>query len=382
MAKPEISKELHDAIRNVTGGIKVARRQLVKMEIRTEKFEKKALAFSACRLFIVNAKSPFKLEHKFHYLNINTIESRRPNQLTIRINGDKTFSFRTLESDTEDVNLMIIHIGTALKTIFPNMAIERLIPRIEVLPPERVSTMYSMFRDIETRDPGPCGGFSNMYKCMCDLHHLPYREEVAWDVDTIYLSHDTKELSLQDFDHLNPRDLIPIVAALEYNPWFTKIVARGNKLLPETSDQLLQVMKKTNAIEELVLDGVGLKGDFAQQLSIALTSNGNCPLKGLDISNNQIEDRGLNHLSGPLSKVSHGLVHLNLSRTGITVKGINSLAQTLSFNKVTPNTLTYLNLSENPLRGEEPQYFFNFLSQPNALTHLDLSGTEISLENV
>ena len=29
--------------------------------------------------------------------------------------------------------------------------------------------------------------------------------------------------------------------------------------LPETSDQLLQVMKKTNAIEELVLDGVGLK---------------------------------------------------------------------------------------------------------------------------
>ena len=65
--------------------------------------------------------------------------------------------------------------------------------------------MYSMFRDLETRDPGPCGGFSNMYKCMCDLHHLPYREEVAWDVDTIYLSHDTKELSLQDFDHLNPR---------------------------------------------------------------------------------------------------------------------------------------------------------------------------------
>ena len=27
------------------------------------------------------------------------------------------------------------------------------------------------------------------------------------------------------------RDLIPIVAALEYNPWFTKIVARGNKLV-------------------------------------------------------------------------------------------------------------------------------------------------------
>ena len=50
-----------DAIRHVTGGIKVARRQLVRMEVRTDKFEKKALAFSACRLFIVNAKSPFKV---------------------------------------------------------------------------------------------------------------------------------------------------------------------------------------------------------------------------------------------------------------------------------------------------------------------------------
>ncbi len=63
---PSFSRRDSDAIRHVTGGIKVARRQLVKMEIRTEKFEKKALAFSACRLFIVNAKSPFKVG-KFRY---------------------------------------------------------------------------------------------------------------------------------------------------------------------------------------------------------------------------------------------------------------------------------------------------------------------------
>lgn len=27
---------------------------------------------------------------------------------------------------------------------------------------------------------GPCGGFSTQYAWMCDLHGLPYREEVAW----------------------------------------------------------------------------------------------------------------------------------------------------------------------------------------------------------
>lgn len=31
-----------------------------------------------------------------------------------------------------------------------------------------------------TRHTGPCGGFSTQYACMCDLHAVPYREEVAW----------------------------------------------------------------------------------------------------------------------------------------------------------------------------------------------------------
>lgn len=52
---------------------------------------------------------------------------------------------------------------------------------------------------------GPCGGFSDQYACMCDYHALPYRAEVAWDVDTIYLSHDTRELYLHDFDYLEQK---------------------------------------------------------------------------------------------------------------------------------------------------------------------------------
>lgn len=31
-----------------------------------------------------------------------------------------------------------------------------------------------------TRHTGPCGGFSTQYACMCDLHAVPYRDEVAW----------------------------------------------------------------------------------------------------------------------------------------------------------------------------------------------------------
>ena len=29
-------------------------------------------------------------------------------------------------------------------------------------------------------DPGPCGGYTQMYMCMCDLHQESYMAEVAW----------------------------------------------------------------------------------------------------------------------------------------------------------------------------------------------------------
>ena len=62
----------------------------------------------------------------------------------------------------------------------------------------------------DPKDVGPCGGFSAQYLCMCDYYSMPFREEVAWDVDTIYFSHDSHELCLQDFEHLDHRDLICI----------------------------------------------------------------------------------------------------------------------------------------------------------------------------
>lgn len=88
---------------------------------------------------------------------------------------------------------------------------------------------------------------------------------ISQDVDTIYLSQDTRELNLQDFIHLENRlggrlaplpsplrlhlvpplnslislcllllflrDLIAIIAALEHNQWFTKLSIKDHKLV-------------------------------------------------------------------------------------------------------------------------------------------------------
>ena len=57
--------------------------------------------------------------------------------------------------------------------------------KIDVVPPERMKTMYDMMRDIEGREQGPCGGFTVMYACMCDYYNLTFRDEVAWVSDYI-----------------------------------------------------------------------------------------------------------------------------------------------------------------------------------------------------
>lgn len=55
------------------------------------------------------------------------------------------------------------------------------------------------------------------------------------------------------------RDLVPIISALEYNTWFTKLRASHIKLSHEAIDRILHIMKKNLTIEELYLDNLGVK---------------------------------------------------------------------------------------------------------------------------
>ncbi|XP_064611980.1 F-actin-uncapping protein LRRC16A-like isoform X2 [Liolophura sinensis] len=383
-AVSNIPREIQDSMRDVLDRrIKLSIKRMVRQEVRADKVENKILAFAACRLFVLSAKVPTKVDFSVHYLDIQAIESRRLNQLSLSV-GDKTHVFCSLETDTEEINHMIIHIGTSLKQIFPSFPLERLIKRIEVTPQERLKVMYDMMKGIEKKDVGPCGGFSHMYACMCDYHLLPYREEVAWDVDTIYLSQDSKELCLKDFDHLEGRDLVPVISALEHNSWFTKLNINNVKLVPEAHGEILKVMKKNAVLSELHMTNTGIKVDFVQKLSTALLSNGGSQLTKLDLSNNLLEDRGLLHLTGALVKLSKGLTYLNLAKTGLTGKGIGKLAEALTSNKSMPGSLQTLILADNSMKGDDSaaQSLFNFLAQPNTISHLDLSNTDVPLDGL
>ncbi|KFO85012.1 Leucine-rich repeat-containing protein 16A, partial [Buceros rhinoceros silvestris] len=334
---------------------------------------------ASCRAFLLTSRIPTKLELTFSYLEIQGVTSSKPGQLIMET---EKCSISMKMASSEDVNEVLAHIGTCLRKIFPGLSPVRILKKVTMEPSERLANLQALWDSQTVAELGPCGGFSQMYACVCDWLGFSYREEVQWDVDTIYLTQDTRELNLQDFSHLDHRDLIPIVAALEYNQWFTKLSSKDLKLSTDVCEQILRVVSRSNRLEELVLENAGLRTDFAQKLASALAHNPNSGLHTINLASNPLEDRGVSSLSIQFAKLPKGLKHLNLSKTSLSPKGVNSLSQSLSANSLIANTLIYLDLSGNALRGDDLSSLYNFLAQPNALVHLDLSNTECALDMV
>ncbi|XP_074755439.1 F-actin-uncapping protein LRRC16A isoform X5 [Athene noctua] len=376
----DVPKELIESVRDVIGRkIKISVKKKVKLETKGDKVDNKILVLASCRAFLLTSRIPTKLELTFSYLEIQGVTSSKPGQLIMET---EKCSISMKMASSEDVNEVLAHIGTCLRKIFPGLSPVRILKKVTMEPSERLANLQALWDSQTVAELGPCGGFSQMYACVCDWLGFPYREEVQWDVDTIYLTQDTRELNLQDFSHLDHRDLIPIVAALEYNQWFTKLSSKDLKLSTDVCEQILRVVSRSNRLEELVLENAGLRTDFAQKLASALAHNPNSGLHTINLASNPLEDRGVSSLSIQFAKLPKGLKHLNLSKTSLSPKGVNSLSQSLSANSLIANTLIYLDLSGNALRGDDLSSLYNFLAQPNALVHLDLSNTECALDMV
>ncbi|XP_050323757.1 F-actin-uncapping protein LRRC16A isoform X3 [Bactrocera neohumeralis] len=373
-----------ESVKSILGRhTKILVKYMVKLETKGDKTENRVLVFTPVRIYLLIAKVPTKIECHFHYLDIQAVESKKSTHFSI-ITNDRPYSFATsfdAGSFSANADVILTDLASAIKHIFPTVPLKYIIRKIDIQPPEREVVFSEEFRPTDPRSVGPCGGFSTQYACMCDFHGVPYREEVAWDIDTIYLSHDTRVLNLRDFDHLEPKDLMAIVSALEYNTFFRGLKASHMRLSNETLERILHVLKRSMWLEELHLEALGLRSDFLHKLAVSVITNNNPAIRTIDLSHNLIEDKGAIHLAGPIAKVSKGLCKLALAHCGLTSKGVNQMSHSLSLNQSISNSLTHLDLSGNSLKDDITN-LHNFLAQPNVLEHLDLSSTDITLENL
>ncbi|KAG7324560.1 hypothetical protein KOW79_012576 [Hemibagrus wyckioides] len=380
VSEEDISKEVLESVQDAVGRqLKLSLRKKVHLEGKGDKQDTRILALAPHRAFLLSARVPARVEQSFNFFDIQVVGSSRTGQLVV--DYDKGQLCVKLSSN-EEVDEVIAQIGISIQEHCPGLNPLRVMKKLSLKPAERTTSLQALWENNPPTDTGPCGAFSRMYWCVCDQMGLPYRAEVQWDVDTIYLTQDTQELNLQDFIHLETRDLLAIVAVLEYNQWFTKLSLKDYKLSTDLCDQILRVVARSSRLEELALENTGLKADFAQKLASALSQNPHSALHTLNLANNSVEDKGVASLSSPLGKISSGLKHLNLSKNSLSAKGVNILAQSLCSNSSFFNTLTHLDLSGNTLRGDDLTNLCNFLSQPNSLHTLDLSNCDCALDLV
>lgn len=202
------------------------------------------------------------------------------------------------------------HVASAIKKVFPRSTLGKLF---------RKPTPSSLLARLERNHPlestvpsSPCGGFLETYEALCDYNGFPFREEIQWDVDTIYHRQSCRHFCLGDFSHLGSRDLALSVAALSYNLWFRRLSCMDMKLSLEVSEQILHMTSQSSYLEELVLETCGLRGDFVRRLAQALAGHFNSGLRELSLSGNLLDDRGMAKFGRPKADEPGGVRFMEL----------------------------------------------------------------------
>ncbi|XP_071397839.1 capping protein, Arp2/3 and myosin-I linker protein 3 [Centroberyx affinis] len=376
-----VSREITESIRKVLDKQAIKFVRAVKQDARSGKSDDRILVLATWRLYLFAVKVPTKVEVTFNFLEIRAMNTYPEHQVVI--DTDKTtYSLRLQTQDQLDH--MVSHINYALSRVFNNSIYAPPICRAEgeLSDGSHKFSPNSESSSIETQKT--CGGFSETYAALCDYNGIGCKEEVQWDVDTIYHSQDNREFNLLDFSHLDSRDLAVIVASMAYNTWFTKLYCKDMRIGSEVVDQVLHTVSKSNSLEELTLENAGLKSDFPQKMASALSENPASVIHSLNLAHNTLDNQGVSNLIQQVCRLNKGLRLLNLSKTSLSSKGVVSLSQALCSSDDYSNSLLHLDLSKNPgvLSGEDATNLYLFLAQPNCLVHLDLSGTDCTVDSL
>ena len=83
-------------------------------------------------------------------------------------------------------------------------------------------------------------------------------ESFFQDVEKIYTINRLRDLRVEDFSHLLPKDLLPIVGVLQYSTYFTGLVADGVRVLPDLVDVILTVVRRSPNLHKLSLRNCAL----------------------------------------------------------------------------------------------------------------------------
>ncbi|KAM9362012.1 NLR family CARD domain-containing protein 3-like [Symphorus nematophorus] len=171
----------------------------------------------------------------------------------------------------------------------------------------------------------------NLFHCLNELNDRSLVEEIQWSLSSGSLS--TGRLSPAQWSAL-----VFILLSSEKD-----LDVFDLKKYSASEEALLRLLPVVKASNKALLSGCGLSERSCEALSSVLSSQSSS-LRDLDLSNNDLQDSGVNILSAGVESPHCKLETLSLSGCLITQEGCASLASALSSN---PSHLRELDLSYN-----------------------------------
>ncbi|XP_056623809.1 NACHT, LRR and PYD domains-containing protein 3-like [Triplophysa dalaica] len=179
--------------------------------------------------------------------------------------------------------------------------------------------------------------------------------------------------------NLNVESCKIISSALQSSECPLRELDVSNNDLQDSGVKLIyDALKKTNChLQILRLAGCSLTADCCESLSSALQSS-KCPLRDLDVSNNDLQDSGVKLISDALKNTNCHLQILRLSMCSLTAECCESLSSALQSSEC---PLRDLDVSNNDLQDSGVKLISDALKNTNChLQILRLSGCMVTDE--
>ena len=170
---------------------------------KQDKYEPRFFVISKFRIFILYGKSPvhLKVDKKFNILNLRSIQVvPQTKELCLswedRSKGSIAKAF--IKSEEKDSIDLAKDLLSALKHYFPDIG-----PSLQNFCAIVPSKLLNEFSNLPESTPKLlCNNIRRSYVAICDYYDQRYRDEVVWDFENIYFTHDLHEIRLEDFIHL------------------------------------------------------------------------------------------------------------------------------------------------------------------------------------
>jgi len=299
------------------------------------------------------------VELEFHLYNIQEIsQTEGEDVITIKYQGENGEGLGlTIKAPTDKLSILIKEIRTSYRRITVGFG-ENFLMKLNV-PENKILDLPEPF------NPSAGGGFidcyiahSIFYKTVGTLDFVRYIESLSQS--------DNTELDFTQCAGIDPNselsfNLFTAIASLRHNPYFKSIVLSS---LPHANiiNALGMCLETNKTISKLAISNLRIEQSF-QPLANGLNKNPDNAIQALDFSKNTITYPVMVTLCDCFSKLTHGLVSLNLSKCDLQPRNITILFESFERNFGMSLQLKYLNLSHSKFGDIGSQAIASWMSK-------------------